>query len=65
MKYNNYLYAIFQTCPGRCEELKPCVQCVAFGTGPYSKEYCYGNCPHESMQLYDVVDGEYCKAIND
>ncbi len=25
----------FQTCPGKCEELQPCVQCLQFRSGPY------------------------------
>ncbi|KAL6266943.1 hypothetical protein P5V15_000028 [Pogonomyrmex californicus] len=33
------------TCPSRCEELKPCVQCQMYGTGNYSDpEECARNC---------------------
>lgn len=32
------------TCPGRCEELKYCVQCQVYKTGPLSEEECAKNC---------------------
>ncbi|KAG7207279.1 hypothetical protein KM043_008951 [Ampulex compressa] len=35
------------TCPSRCEELKPCVQCKMYGTGNYTdKDECDRNCKH-------------------
>lgn len=41
------------TCPGRCEELKPCVQCQMFESGPLTKEEC-AECLFEAHP-YDEV----------
>ena len=37
---------VFQTCPGKCDQIKDCVLCVGFGTGPL-KDYReqHGVCP--------------------
>ncbi|KAL3831699.1 hypothetical protein ACJMK2_023420 [Sinanodonta woodiana] len=34
------------TCPGKCDENKACALCVAFQTGPYTKEECDEKCKH-------------------
>ena len=39
---------ISQTCPGqRCEELKNCVECVAYNSGPLAQSGCSQLCYHE------------------
>ncbi|KAK2164572.1 hypothetical protein NP493_1406g01044 [Ridgeia piscesae] len=42
------------TCPGRCEEDKPCVLCRAFQSGDLSEEYCDANCTH--IEIVDSVE---------
>ncbi len=37
------LLYISQTCPGRCEELTPVVQCAIFGSGPWDERTCLNN----------------------
>ena len=37
---------LLQTCPGRCEELRDCVQCRMFGTGEFEDE---DQCQEECM----------------
>ena len=34
----SYCILYLQTCPNKCEELQPCVQCKQFGSGPYMNE---------------------------
>ncbi|CAG0881559.1 unnamed protein product [Darwinula stevensoni] len=44
------------TCPGRCEELKPCVQCKTFKSGELSEEECDA-CPFVPVEV-DVAQEE-------
>ena len=52
---STYLYLYFQTCPGKCEENKECVQCTAFQTGPLDKTACEANCTH--ITVVEEVEG--------
>ena len=53
----NVMCCCCQTCPGRCEEDKPCVLCRAFQSGDLSEEYCDANCTH--IEIVDSVEGEW------
>ncbi|KAL6266653.1 hypothetical protein P5V15_003493 [Pogonomyrmex californicus] len=44
------------TCPGqRCEELKDCVECMAYNTGPFAKNGKCDLCMHE-VDIVDVIE---------
>lgn len=44
------------TCPSRCEELKPCVQCQMYGTGNYSDpDECAKNCKEFVPEGVEIV----------
>ncbi|XP_078049137.1 integrin beta-PS [Augochlora pura] len=44
------------TCPGQlCEELKNCVECRAYNSGPYAENGLCDTCPHE-IELVDLVE---------
>ncbi|XP_075237290.1 integrin beta-PS-like isoform X1 [Lycorma delicatula] len=43
------------TCPGRCQELKDCVMCRAYKTGPLTEEECLTNCTWFELILVDQV----------
>ena len=66
----------FQTCPGKCEELQPCVQCLQFESGPYMEydDYgaplCQSKCDFEINEVdkaedYIVEDERLCTFIDD
>ena len=48
---------LFQTCPGKCAELQPCVQCLQFQSGKLmDKEDEYGvdlcdKCPFDVIEV--------------
>uniref|UniRef100_A0A1B6CMD9 Integrin beta n=1 Tax=Clastoptera arizonana TaxID=38151 RepID=A0A1B6CMD9_9HEMI len=44
------------TCPSRCEEFNPCVQCLVYGTGPFSKEECQANCTAFVPTVVEVIE---------
>ncbi|KAM0732640.1 Integrin beta-PS [Formica fusca] len=49
------------TCPGqRCEELKDCVECVAYNTGPLAKDGKCDLCMHE-IEIVDIVEEDPVK----
>ncbi|KAK2159930.1 hypothetical protein LSH36_143g03036 [Paralvinella palmiformis] len=52
------------SCPGHCDANKACVQCEAFGTGPYTREYCEANCTHvrvvPEVEKEDMPDRRLC-----
>lgn len=45
-----------QTCAGRCETNKACVQCKVHGTGELTPEQCAANCTH--VVEVDSVEGK-------
>ncbi|KAK2576870.1 hypothetical protein KPH14_005497 [Odynerus spinipes] len=54
------------TCPGqKCEELKNCVECLAYGTGPYAESGKCINCMHD-LTMVDVIkeDPENDQTLN-
>jgi integrin beta 1 len=66
----------FQTCPGKCEELQPCVQCLQFQSGPYidqtdefGEKLC-DKCEFEIIEVeksedYLIEDERLCSFIDD
>lgn len=47
---------MFQTCPGRCQEFKYCIQCLVHKTGPLSPEECMLNCTIKP-EIVEVAEG--------
>jgi len=45
------------TCPSRCSEFEPCVQCKVFNTGPYKDGRCDAECAY-SIVVEDTVEVE-------
>lgn len=42
-----YLYCYLQTCPGQnCDDLKDCVECLAYKTGKLWQNNQCSECPH-------------------
>ena len=58
---NVVIHLYQQSCPGHCDANKACVQCRAFGTGPYSDEYCKANCTH--VKVVPEVEKGWCNSI--
>ena len=67
---------LFQTCPGKCEELQPCVQCLQFQSGPYHEKYDeYGislcdKCEFKKIEVekaeeFIIEDERLCSFIDD
>lgn len=49
------------TCPGqRCDELKDCVECVAYNSGPFAKNGQCDLCMHE-IDIVDVIEEDSMK----
>lgn len=49
------------TCPGQwCEELKNCVECTAYNTGPFVENGKCDQCPHQ-LDIVDVVEADSVK----
>ena len=46
----------FQTCSGKCDANKACVQCWTHQSGPYSPEYCKANCTF--VEDVDTIEGK-------
>lgn len=54
--WTDYIWPLsFQACPGKCDENKACVQCMAFQTGELTQEYCQANCTH--VEVVPYVEG--------
>ncbi|CAG0892794.1 unnamed protein product [Cyprideis torosa] len=53
-KFSGKFCAECPTCPGRCEELKSCVECQMFERGPLTKEECE-ECPFEVIPV-EVIE---------
>jgi len=64
------------TCPGKCEELQPCVQCLQFQSGPYHEKYDeYGislcdKCEFKKIEVekaeeFIIEDERLCSFIDD
>ena len=57
LSIHDCLALIFQTCPGKCAELQPCVQCLQFQSGKLmDKEDEYGvnlcdKCPFDVIEV--------------
>ena len=49
---------VFQTCKGKCDAYRPCVECVLFDVGEY-QDTCEENCGHMTINQTSVVEGEF------
>lgn len=60
------MMCILQTCMGRCEELKNCVMCFAYQSGPLSRHQCNAQCSDITMNIVDVInpDGKPARGLN-
>ncbi|KAL1138060.1 hypothetical protein AAG570_009755 [Ranatra chinensis] len=52
------------TCPGRCMELKHCIQCQVYKSGPLTEEDCAANCTSFVPVIVDVVEVDESKDEN-
>ena len=67
---SKYLYTVLnigflltrqQTCPSRCDEFTPCVQCKVFQTGPYmanNQAKCITECIYP-IEVQETVQGNH------
>ncbi|XP_064617978.1 integrin beta-1-like [Liolophura sinensis] len=57
------------TCMGRCEELKNCVMCFGYQSGPLSRQQCNAQCSDITMNIVDVVNPDaganLCSFVDD
>ncbi|XP_073971192.1 position-specific antigen beta subunit myospheroid isoform X1 [Rhodnius prolixus] len=58
------------TCPGRCQELKECVQCQVHKTGPLTEEECATNCTFvpevvKTIEVDESKDENLCSYIDE
>jgi integrin beta 1 len=47
------------TCEGqRCQELRPCVECQAYKSGPYNEDHCRSNCTTFLTEIVDKLENK-------
>ncbi|PIK50527.1 beta-C integrin subunit, partial [Apostichopus japonicus] len=56
-KFSGATCQLCKDCPSECEINEPCVQCKAFGTGPYDDKQCDA-CPHPIVVVEELSDRE-------
>lgn len=59
--YLPFTLNLLQTCPGRCLELRDCVQCQVHNAGPLTEEECASNCTFVPAIVEGTLEGELTK----